>query len=123
MSRELKYIGMEVYKEAIVIAVLDGSGKLVMETILETKASSILQFIHGLAYCPPLTTASSLSMASAIAISAPSSSPRLPTTNNRPAATLPGLAANFACCGLTLCSPKSWAHTATNSLPPAARSS
>jgi hypothetical protein len=35
-------------------------------------------------------------MASAIAISLPSSSPRLPTTNNRPAATLPGLAANFA---------------------------
>jgi hypothetical protein len=30
-------------------------------------------------------------MASALAISAPSSSRRLPTTNNRPAATLPGL--------------------------------
>jgi hypothetical protein len=39
---------MDVHKEAIVIAVLDGSGKLVMETILETKASSILQFLHGL---------------------------------------------------------------------------
>jgi hypothetical protein len=37
-----------VHKEAIVIAVLNGSGKLVMETILETKAGSILQFIHGL---------------------------------------------------------------------------
>ena len=48
MSREIKYIGMDVHKEAIVIAVLNGSGKLVMETILETKASSILQFIHGL---------------------------------------------------------------------------
>jgi hypothetical protein len=31
-----------------VIAVLNGSGKLVMESIVETKASSILQFIHGL---------------------------------------------------------------------------
>jgi hypothetical protein len=31
-----------------VIAVQNGSGKLVMESILETKASSILQFIHGL---------------------------------------------------------------------------
>ena len=30
------------------IAVLNGSGKLVMESIVETKASSILQFIHGL---------------------------------------------------------------------------
>ena len=40
---------MDVHQEAIVIAVLNGSsGKLVMETILETKASSILQFIHGL---------------------------------------------------------------------------
>ncbi len=48
MSRDIQYIGMDVHKEAIVIAVLNGSGKLVMETILETKASSILQFIHGL---------------------------------------------------------------------------
>jgi hypothetical protein len=48
MSRDINYIGMDVHKEAIVIAVLNGSGKLVMETILETKASSILQFIHGL---------------------------------------------------------------------------
>jgi hypothetical protein len=39
---------MDVHKEAIVIAVLSGSGKMVMESILETKASSILQFIHGL---------------------------------------------------------------------------
>ena len=48
MSRDIKYIGMDVHQEAIVIAVLNGSGKLVMETILETKASSILQFLHGL---------------------------------------------------------------------------
>jgi hypothetical protein len=48
MSHEVKYIGMDVHKEAIVIAVLNGSGKLVMETVIETKASSILQFLHGL---------------------------------------------------------------------------
>jgi hypothetical protein len=48
MSREIKYIGMDVHKEAVVIAVLSGSGKLVMESIVETKANSILQFIHGL---------------------------------------------------------------------------
>ena len=47
MSHEAKYIGMEVHKEAIVIAVLDGSGKL-MESIVETKASGILQFLQGL---------------------------------------------------------------------------
>jgi len=48
MSRDIKYIGMDVHKEAIVIAVLNDCGKLVMESIVETKASSILQFIHGL---------------------------------------------------------------------------
>ena len=48
MSHDVKYIGMDVHKEATVIAVLNGSGKLVMESIVETKASSILQFIHGL---------------------------------------------------------------------------
>ncbi len=48
MSRDIKYIGMDVHKEAIVIAVLNGSGKLVMESVIETKASSILEFIHGL---------------------------------------------------------------------------
>jgi hypothetical protein len=39
---------MDVHKEAIVIAVLNESGKLVMESVIETKASSILQFLHGL---------------------------------------------------------------------------
>jgi transposase len=39
---------MDVHKEAIVIAVLNSSGKVVMESIVETKASSLLQFIHGL---------------------------------------------------------------------------
>lgn len=31
MSRNIKYIGMDVHREAIVIAVLNGSGKLVMD--------------------------------------------------------------------------------------------
>ena len=48
MSRDVKYMGMDVHKEAVVIAVLNSSGKLVTESIVETKASSILQFIHGL---------------------------------------------------------------------------
>jgi hypothetical protein len=48
MSRDIKYIGMDVHKEAIVIAVLNRSGQLVMESIVETKASSLLQFLHGL---------------------------------------------------------------------------
>jgi hypothetical protein len=40
MSRDVKYIGMEVHKEAIVIAVRNASGKLVMESIVETKVSN-----------------------------------------------------------------------------------
>jgi len=46
MSRDTKYLGMDVH--AIVMAVLNGRGKQVMESIIETEASSILQFIHGL---------------------------------------------------------------------------
>jgi hypothetical protein len=45
MSRDIKYIGMEVHKEAIVIAVLSGGGKLVMESIVETKASRQEHFL------------------------------------------------------------------------------
>jgi Transposase len=48
MSGDVKYIGMDVHKEAIVIAVLNECGKLAMESIVETKASNLLQFIHGL---------------------------------------------------------------------------
>ena len=48
MSRDIQYIGMDVHKEAVAIAVLNSSDKLVMESIVETKASSILQFFHGL---------------------------------------------------------------------------
>ena len=44
----VKYIGMDVHMEAISIAVLNSAGKLVMECVIETKASTILQFIHGL---------------------------------------------------------------------------
>jgi hypothetical protein len=38
MSRDIKYLCMDVHKEAIVIAVLNGSGKLVMESIVETNS-------------------------------------------------------------------------------------
>jgi transposase len=43
-----KYIGMDVHKESISIAVINGAGKIVMESLIETKASMILQFIDGL---------------------------------------------------------------------------
>src|SRR5450432_4823383 len=44
----VKYIGMDVHQETISIAVRNSSGKLVMEGIIETKASTILQFFQGL---------------------------------------------------------------------------
>ena len=43
-----KYIGLDVHKETISIAVRNSAGKLVMECVIETKASTILQFIQGL---------------------------------------------------------------------------
>jgi hypothetical protein len=43
-----KYIGLDVHQATISVAVLDHSGKLVMECILETKASTILEFFAGL---------------------------------------------------------------------------
>ena len=44
----IKYIGMDVHKETISIAVMNAEGKLVMESLIETKASTIVQFIQGL---------------------------------------------------------------------------
>src|SRR3989441_7266525 len=43
-----KYIGLDVHQATIMVAVMDSSGKLVMESILETKAATILQFFAGL---------------------------------------------------------------------------
>src|ERR1700721_2690878 len=43
-----KYIGMDVHKESISIAVMNSVGKVVMGCVIETKASTILQFIQGL---------------------------------------------------------------------------
>src|SRR3974377_2439824 len=45
---DAKYIGMDVHQATISAAVLDSTGTLVMEAILETKTETILQFLHGL---------------------------------------------------------------------------
>jgi transposase len=44
----IKYIGMDVHSESISIAVRNSVGKIVMEWVIETKASTILQFLDGL---------------------------------------------------------------------------
>jgi transposase len=43
-----KYIGMDVHQATISVAVRDSAGKLVMESVIETKASTILEFMQGL---------------------------------------------------------------------------
>jgi hypothetical protein len=45
---DIKYVGLDVHQATISAAVLDSTRKLVMECVLETKAATILQFIHGL---------------------------------------------------------------------------
>ena len=45
---DLKYIGMDVHQASIVGVVLNASGQVVMESILETRAETVLQFIGGL---------------------------------------------------------------------------
>src|SRR5438552_867749 len=47
MSSE-KYIGLDVHQATISVAVMDSQGKVVMESILETKASTLLEFFAGL---------------------------------------------------------------------------
>src|ERR1039457_3545614 len=43
-----KYIGLDVHQATISVAVMDPMGKVVMESILETKAATILEFFTGL---------------------------------------------------------------------------
>jgi len=48
MTSSSKYIGMDVHKESISIAVRNAAGKIVMESVIETKASMLLEFVDGL---------------------------------------------------------------------------
>jgi transposase len=45
---DTKYIGMDVHRESISIAVMNSAGKIVLACVVETKASIILQFLDGL---------------------------------------------------------------------------
>ena len=48
MLNDTKYIGLDVHQATISVVVLDGTGHLVMESVIETKAATILQLLHGL---------------------------------------------------------------------------
>ncbi len=43
----IKYIGMDVHKATTVIVVLDSAGKVLAEAIIETKGSTILEFLKS----------------------------------------------------------------------------
>jgi len=45
---DAKYSGLDAHPATISAAVLDSDGRLTMESILETKAATVLQFMHGL---------------------------------------------------------------------------
>src|SRR6266581_2302977 len=43
----VRYVGMDVHKDTIVMVVLNGQGKVMMEAIIETKALTVLEFLKG----------------------------------------------------------------------------
>lgn len=45
--KSVKYIGLDVHQATISLAVLDAHNKLLMQSVIATQASAILDFIHG----------------------------------------------------------------------------
>ena len=43
-----KYVGMDVHTATISVAVLNFDGKLIMESVIEAKGATVIQFIQGL---------------------------------------------------------------------------
>ena len=44
----IKYVGLDVHRDTISVAVLNAGGKLVMQLVIATHASAILDFLRGL---------------------------------------------------------------------------
>lgn len=44
----IKYVGLDVHQSTISVAVLNAEGKLVMQSLIATHASAIVDFLHGL---------------------------------------------------------------------------
>ena len=42
-----KYIGMDVHQATVSVAVMDSHGRVVMDSVIETKATTVLEFIQG----------------------------------------------------------------------------
>lgn len=43
----VRYVGMDVHRDTISVAVLDESGRVLMPSVLATRADAIVDFIHG----------------------------------------------------------------------------
>jgi transposase len=44
----IKYVGLDVHRDTISVAVLNAEGKLVMQSVIATQASALLDFLQGL---------------------------------------------------------------------------
>lgn len=44
----VRYIGLDVHRDTISAAVLDSEGKLLMQSVLATRAAALLDFLHGI---------------------------------------------------------------------------
>ena len=44
----VRYIGLDVHRDTISAAVLDAEGKLLMQSVLATRAAALLDFLHGI---------------------------------------------------------------------------
>lgn len=51
----MKYVGMDVHQATTVVAVLNGHGKLVQRSVVETKAETLREFVRGLSGTVRLT--------------------------------------------------------------------
>lgn len=48
MSNIVKYVGLDVHQATISVAVLNAEGKLLTQSVVETRSSAILDLLHGL---------------------------------------------------------------------------
>ena len=48
LERQCEYVGIDVHRDTISVAVLDEDGRLMMQSVLATRAAAILDFISGL---------------------------------------------------------------------------
>jgi hypothetical protein len=53
----VKYIGLDVHRDTISVAVLDQNGRLVMQSVIPTRASAILDCVGGIQGSLPGATA------------------------------------------------------------------